>query len=116
MAKILIGGAGGAPFEGVINSLLLSKRHEEIIGMGSVPSDLVLSHAKRKYALLDSDLLCYITIAHMYDLLEKCREKLNSTFSYIISIFGDGLKKRVIYHLLIFHTVKLQRHIYIRMG
>lgn len=35
----------------------------------------------------------------MYDLLEKCREKLNSTFSYIISIFGDGLKKRVIYHL-----------------
>ena len=51
--------------------------------------------------LLDSDLLCYITIAHMYDLLEKCREKLNSTFSYIISIFGDGLKKRVIYHLLL---------------
>ena len=38
----------------------------------------------------------------MYDLLEKCREKLNSTFSYIISIFGDGLKKRVIYHLLNF--------------
>lgn len=35
----------------------------------------------------------------MYDLLEKCREKLNSTFSYIISIFGGGLKKRVIYHL-----------------
>ena len=99
MAKILIGGAGGAPSEGVINSLLLSKRHEEIIGMGSVPSDLVLSHAKRKYALLDSDLLCYITIAHMYDLLEKCREKLNSTFSYIIPIFGGGLKKRVIYHL-----------------
>lgn len=35
----------------------------------------------------------------MYDLLEKCREKLNSTFSYIISIFGGGLKKRVIYHI-----------------
>ena len=51
MAKILIGGAGGAPSEGVINSLLLSKRHEEIIGMGSVPSDLVLSHAKRKYVV-----------------------------------------------------------------
>ena len=48
MAKILI---GGAPSEGVINSLLLSKRHEEIIGMGSVPSDFVLSHAKRKYVV-----------------------------------------------------------------
>lgn len=49
MAKILIGGAGGAPSEGVINSLLRSAKHEEIIGMGSVPSDLVLSAAKRKY-------------------------------------------------------------------
>ena len=34
MSKILIGGAGGAPSEGVINSLLLSKKQEEIIGMG----------------------------------------------------------------------------------
>lgn len=49
MTKILIAGAGGAPSEGVINSLLLSKRQEEIIGMGSEPTDLVLSHAKRKY-------------------------------------------------------------------
>ena len=51
MAKILIGGAGGAPSEGVIKSLLLSEKHEEIIGMGSVPSDLVLSAAKRKYVI-----------------------------------------------------------------
>ncbi len=49
MVKILIAGAGGAPSEGVINSLLMSKKHEEIIGMGSEPTDLVLSHAKRKY-------------------------------------------------------------------
>lgn len=49
MSKILIGGAGGAPSEGVINSLLLGKKQEEIIGMGSVPSDLVMSHAGRKY-------------------------------------------------------------------
>ena len=42
MTKILIGGAGGAPSEGVINSLLLSEKKEEILGMGSVPSDLVL--------------------------------------------------------------------------
>ena len=49
MTKILIAGAGGAPSEGVIRSLLMSEKHEEIIGMGSVPTDLVLSHAKRKY-------------------------------------------------------------------
>lgn len=47
--KILIGGAGGAPSEGVINSLLLSLKREEIVGMGSEPTDLVLSHAKRRY-------------------------------------------------------------------
>ena len=49
MIKILIAGAGGAPSEGVINSLLKSKKHETIIGMGSEPTDLVLSHAARKY-------------------------------------------------------------------
>ena len=51
MSKILIGGAGGAPSEGVIRSLLLSQEHEEIIGMGSEPSDLALSHAARKYVI-----------------------------------------------------------------
>ena len=49
MNRILIGGAGGAPSEGVIRSLLLSDKHEEIIGMGAVPSDLVMSHAQKKY-------------------------------------------------------------------
>lgn len=49
MTKILIAGAGGAPSEGVINSLLKSKKQETIIGMGSEPTDLVLSHAERKY-------------------------------------------------------------------
>lgn len=49
MKKILIAGAGGAPSEGVINSLLLSSDQEEIIGMGSEVTDLVLSSAKRKY-------------------------------------------------------------------
>lgn len=51
MSKILIGGAGGAPSEGVVRSLLLSQEHEEIIGMGAVPSDLALSHAVRKYVV-----------------------------------------------------------------
>jgi carbamoyl-phosphate synthase large subunit len=45
MTKILIAGAGGAPSEGVINSLLKSKKKELIYGMGSEPTDLVLSNA-----------------------------------------------------------------------
>jgi len=49
MSKILIGGAGGAPSEGVINSLLRSDTPETIIGIGSEPSDLVLSNAHKKY-------------------------------------------------------------------
>lgn len=47
--KILVGGAGGAPSEGVIRSLQLSEKHEEIIGMGAVSTDLVMSQAVRKY-------------------------------------------------------------------
>jgi carbamoyl-phosphate synthase large subunit len=53
--KILIAGAGGAPSEGVINSLLMSKEHETIIGMGSDPTDLVLSNAERKYCIPYAD-------------------------------------------------------------
>lgn len=49
MTKILIAGAGGAPSEGVINSLLKSKKGETIIGMGSEPTDLVLSKASMKF-------------------------------------------------------------------
>lgn len=47
--KILIAGAGGAPSEGVIKSLLASKKNEEIIGMGSEPTDLLLSAVQKKY-------------------------------------------------------------------
>ena len=49
MAKILIAGAGGAPSEGVINSILGAKKHETVIGMGSEPTDLVLSAAHSKF-------------------------------------------------------------------
>jgi carbamoyl-phosphate synthase large subunit len=49
MAKILIAGAGGAPSEGVINSLLKSVNKEVIIGMGSEPTDLVLSNASELF-------------------------------------------------------------------
>jgi hypothetical protein len=48
MAKILIAGAGGAPSEGVIRSLLRSNGNEKIIGMGSEPTDLALSSAETK--------------------------------------------------------------------
>ncbi len=34
--KVLIAGAGGAPSEGVINSLLKCNKGDEVIGMGSV--------------------------------------------------------------------------------
>ena len=48
MKKILIAGAGGAPSEGVIYSLLQSPEKEEILGMGSVETDLVMSRASTK--------------------------------------------------------------------
>jgi carbamoyl-phosphate synthase large subunit len=48
MKKILISGAGGAPSEGVIYSLLRSRRGEAVLGMGSEPTDLVLSQASKK--------------------------------------------------------------------
>lgn len=48
MAKILIGGAGGAPTENVIKSI---GQEEEIIGVGSEPYDMVMSLAKRKYQI-----------------------------------------------------------------
>jgi len=55
MKKILIAGAGGAPSEGVINSLLRSKKNEIIVGMGSEPTDLVLSNAAEKYYIPYAD-------------------------------------------------------------
>ena len=59
MKKILIAGSGGAPSEGVINSLLKSARSEEIIGMGSIAADLFLSNAKRKYLVPFANSLTY---------------------------------------------------------
>jgi hypothetical protein len=48
MKKILIAGAGGAPSEGVIHSLQRSHKAEIVLGMGSEPTDLVLSQASKK--------------------------------------------------------------------
>lgn len=49
MPKILIAGAGGAPSEGVINSILRGRKQETVIGMGSEPTDLVMSAASKKF-------------------------------------------------------------------
>ena len=49
MAKILIAGAGGAPSEGVIDSLIKGKKSDVVIGMGAEPTDLVLSKATKKF-------------------------------------------------------------------
>lgn len=48
MAKIIIGGAGGAPSENVIRSLMEGDSNEEIIGIGSEVYDLVQSKALKK--------------------------------------------------------------------
>jgi hypothetical protein len=53
--KILIAGAGGAPSEGVINSLLKSTKNEKIIGMGSEPTDLIMSAAQEKFYIPYAD-------------------------------------------------------------
>jgi hypothetical protein len=53
--KILIAGAGGAPSEGVIKSLLKSDKKETIIGMGSEVTDLVLSSAHEKFYIPYAD-------------------------------------------------------------
>lgn len=49
MSKILIAGAGGTPSENIIQSLMECPKKEEIIGMGSVPFDLMASRAVRRY-------------------------------------------------------------------
>jgi hypothetical protein len=53
MSKILIAGAGGAPSEGVIKSLI--RVGHEVVGMGSDPEDLCLSNASKKYHVPRAD-------------------------------------------------------------
>jgi len=45
----MIAGAGGAPSEGVIKSILRGHRQENVLGIGSEPTDLVLSSAEKKF-------------------------------------------------------------------
>jgi len=49
MAKIYVGGAGGAPSNNFIRSLRQSSRNYEIVGGSSSPSDLMMADVERGY-------------------------------------------------------------------
>lgn len=51
MAKIQVGGAGGAPANGFIRSLRESGRGDYLIGMSSGISDLFLANVDEKYPI-----------------------------------------------------------------
>ena len=51
MAKIYIGGAGGAPSNGFIRSLRESSRSDYLIGTSCVPSDLFFADVDEKYVV-----------------------------------------------------------------
>ncbi len=93
--KILIAGAGGAPSEGVINSLLKSKKKEQIIGMGSEPTDLVLSNATEKFYIPYSNSKEYES--KLLELLKSERPDLvhfqNDLEIYYASLLRDEIHK-----------------------
>lgn len=93
MKKILIAGAGGAPSEGVINSLLKDNKDDTVIGMGSEPTDLVLSAASEKY---------YIPYADSAEYKPALLELLKATRPDLIHFQND---------LEIFHASKFRDEI-----
>lgn len=80
MKTILIAGAGGAPSEGVINSLLKSKKGERILGMGSEPTDVVLSHANEKF---------YVPYANSSEYKESLLKILNNEKPDLVHFQND---------------------------
>lgn len=71
MAKIYVGGAGGAPSNNFIKSLRNSNRADHIIGTTCVPSDLFLADAEEKYVVPPANAANY---PHkVIDLLSKVR-------------------------------------------
>lgn len=79
MKKILIAGAGGAPTEGVIFSLLKNSENY-IIGMGSEPTDLILSKAQKKY---------YIPYANTAEYKDRLLEILNKEKPDLVHFQND---------------------------
>ncbi len=79
MNKILIAGAGGAPTEGVIFSLLKNPNNY-IIGMGSEPTDLILSKSHKKY---------YVPYANTLEYKDKLLLILNSEKPDLVHFQND---------------------------
>lgn len=80
MSIILIAGAGGAPSEGVINSILRGRKQEIVIGMGSELTDLVLSAASRKF---------YVPYANKPDYKTRLLQILNTEKPDLVHFQND---------------------------
>lgn len=79
MKKILIAGAGGAPTEGVVFSLLKNPNNY-VIGMGSEPTDLILSKSHKKY---------YVPYANTPEYKERLLEILNKEQPDLVHFQND---------------------------
>ena len=77
MNKIIVTGAGSAQSNGVINSLLMSGDGEEIVGLGSDPSDLMLCKAHKKYLMPHSK-----DPAYKKTLLQVLRSETNAMIHF----------------------------------
>ena len=79
MKKILVAGAGGAPTEGVVFSLLKNPNNY-VIGMGSEPTDVILSKADKKY---------YAPYANTNEYKDKLLEILNKEKPDLVHFQND---------------------------
>jgi len=74
MARIMIGGAGGAPSNNFIKSLRTSGDGDYLIGICSVPTDLFLADTDEKY------IVPYAVEPHFFDRLEAVIKKSRPDF------------------------------------
>jgi carbamoyl-phosphate synthase large subunit len=74
MARVYVGGAGGAPSNNFIKSLRASDRGDYIIGASSVASDLFLADAEEKYVVPPAQAAVYPE--KILRLLERVRPNL----------------------------------------
>lgn len=79
MKKILVSGAGGAPTEGVVYSLQKNPENY-VIGMGSEPTDIILSKVSKKY---------YIPYANTSEYRDKLLEILNKEKPDLVHFQND---------------------------
>jgi hypothetical protein len=110
MEKILITGAGGAPSEGVISSILSSKLNYRVIGIGSDVNDLILSRASEKYLVPEAVAPNYQS--ELFKVIDKVRPNFlhsqNDREVLEISKLRQRLRSRGVYTFLPSHpTVEL---------